>query len=149
VKTPAERGPIGAWAYTARTAAELTVEDVADRLRDRGHAVHPATIRGIEGGTKKPGRALLTGLSDLYGVHPPADEKPDVLDQDSIVAALDRQTALLERLVLALTPGTRGPTLETPALLREQQAAADEAGRQRQHEPTRPISDRLNATGEP
>jgi transcriptional regulator with XRE-family HTH domain len=100
VKTPEERGVIGAWAYAARRTAEMTVEDVADLLRARGHAVHPATLRGIEGGTKKPGRALLRGLSEIYEVDPPVDQQP--VESPDLVAALDRQTVVFERLAAAL-----------------------------------------------
>jgi transcriptional regulator with XRE-family HTH domain len=100
MKTPAERGPIGAWAYTARTAVELTVEEVADQLRARGHAVHPATLRGIEGGTKKPGRALLAGLSEIYGVHPPRPEP--VEGSPELVAVMERAAQALERQAFAV-----------------------------------------------
>src|SRR3989304_4193510 len=62
VKTPAERGIIGAWAYDARLAAELTVSEAVLKLGEMGHRVHEATIRGIESGTKRPGRALLRKL---------------------------------------------------------------------------------------
>jgi transcriptional regulator with XRE-family HTH domain len=103
MKTPAERGPIGAWAYTARTAVELTVEEVADQLRARGHAVHPATLRGIEGGTKKPGRALLAGLSEIYGVHPPRREEPAPLEGvPELVAMTERAAQALERQAFAV-----------------------------------------------
>lgn len=100
VKSPQERGTIGAWAYAARQVAELTVEDVVERLRDRGHAIHPATLRGIEGGTKKPGRALLRGLADIYGVPPPVEER--MVESVDLASALDRQTRVIERLAVAI-----------------------------------------------
>jgi transcriptional regulator with XRE-family HTH domain len=120
MKTPEERGPIGAWAYAARRTAEMTVEDVAELLRARGHAVHPATLRGIEGGTKKPGRALLRGLSEIYEVDPPVDQRP--ADSPDLVAALDRQTVVFERLAAALEQFVsqgQGPQQPPPEVLRE------------------------------
>ena len=110
MKTPEERGPIGAWAYTARSDQGLSVEEVADRLHERGVAVSPATLRGIEGGSKKPGRALLGALAELYGVHPPRVNGQAVDDMTALVGAIERQTAAIERLLSALSPAS-GPTL--------------------------------------
>jgi hypothetical protein len=107
--------------------------------------VHPATLRGIEGGTKKPGRGLLRGLSEIYGVHPPVNNEPITADQ-AVIDAIDRQTAMLERVLAALT---RAPTLETPERLREQQAAAAAAERLRERAPTPLAPDHVNATEEP
>ena len=110
MKTPEERGPIGAWAYTARVDAGMSVEEVAEQLRGRGVAVHPASLRGVEGGSKKPGRALLSALAELYGVHPPRVNGQAVDDMSALVSALERQTAAIERLLSALSPAS-APTL--------------------------------------
>lgn len=103
MKTPAERGAIGAWAYAARQHSELSVEEVTERLRLRGVSVHPATLRGIEGGTKKPGRALLTGLSDIYGMAPPVERQvTEFSDLGDLVRATERQADAIERLTAVL-----------------------------------------------
>jgi transcriptional regulator with XRE-family HTH domain len=132
----AERGAIGAWAYSARGDAGLSVEEVASRLHERGVAVSPATLRGIEGGSKKPGRALLNALSELYGVHPPK-MNGTVLDGDlaSLVEATARQATaservaeLLEEILGALT--SMGPPQVPPEVQREvAEAEADLAAR--------------------
>jgi hypothetical protein len=67
VKTAAERGQIGAWAYEARAEADLSVPEVIRQLKARGQAVTEPTLRGIEGGSKKPGRRLLRELASIYG----------------------------------------------------------------------------------
>lgn len=71
MKSPAERGPVGAWAEEARDAADLSVPQVIASLAAKGHGVTDATIRGIEGGSKKPGRKLLRLLGEVYGSRPP------------------------------------------------------------------------------
>ena len=119
VKTLEERGPIGAWAYTARVDAGLSAEEVAARLRDRGVQVHHATVRGIESGHKKPGRPLLSALAELYGVHPPRVNGQAVDDMTALVGAIERQTAAIERLLSALSPAS------TPTLSPEERAELD------------------------
>ena len=98
MKTPEERGPVGAWAYTARTDADVSVEQVVSRLELRGISVSAATLRGIEGGSKKPGRMLLRALSEVYGQHPPSLNGARVAgDYAELVAAQDRTTKAIER----------------------------------------------------
>jgi transcriptional regulator with XRE-family HTH domain len=101
VKTLAERGPIGAWAYEARADADLSVEQVAERLTRAGQPVTPSTLRGIEGGSKKPGQRLLRALARTYGKAAPGEPEPAQSSGD-IIAAIDRQTAILEQLVSAI-----------------------------------------------
>ena len=108
MKTPAERGPIGAWAYEARADADLSVEQVADQLARMGNPIKPASIRGVESGTKKPSRRLLRALSELYGKPVPGEVDMAQAGRDAmpglatLVEVLERQaaalTALAERL---------------------------------------------------
>lgn len=89
VKTAAERGPIGAWAYESRDAADLSPEEVAERLTRMGQPVLAATIRGIEGGSKKPSRRLLKGLATIYGSVPPGEPVPEPVDLGHLVRAIN------------------------------------------------------------
>lgn len=92
MKQPSERGVTGAWAYQARQEAALSVEQVADELARRGQAVTPATIRGIESGSKKPGARLLRVLAQVLDSTPPG---ADPAGEPSLAAAL---SALAEEL---------------------------------------------------
>lgn len=104
MKRPEERGAIGAWAYRARTEADLSPEQVVEQLRERGYAVTAPTIRGIEGGSKRPGGRLLRLLADIYGSQPPGIV-PEPTPEADLVAALAEQTraimALVEEMRLA------------------------------------------------
>lgn len=108
MKTPSQRGVTGAWAYQARQEAGLSVEQVAEAMAAKGHAVSPATIRGIESGSKKPGARMLRVLSSVLEAQPPEEPAP----------ASDDAQQLQERLVLAA---------ERSALAAERQADATEA----------------------
>lgn len=96
---------MGAWAYEARADADLSVEEVVERLTRAGQPVTAATIRGIEGGSKKPSRRLLRALAAVYGRPVPGESTvgADKVDTTSVPAALIRaledQTAAINRLV--------------------------------------------------
>lgn len=99
MKTPAERGPIGAWAYQARDDAGLSVPQVVELLAAKGSAVTESTIRGIEGGSKKPGRRTLRELAAIYGSVPPGEvDEPT----DDLVSAINRQALAIEALASAI-----------------------------------------------
>jgi len=106
IKTDEERGPVGAWAYHARDDADLSDEQVVEALARKGHRVTSATIRGIEGGTKKGSRKLLRLMGEVYGSRPPGE--PVVVngagstDLAAVVAILERQVAAAERQAAAL-----------------------------------------------
>lgn len=106
VKSSAERGPIGAWATEARQDADLSVPAVVERLARSGVRVSEATIRGIEGGSKKPGRRLLRELAAVYRARPPGDEGESSDRGGSaapdLVAALEAQTAAITKLAGAI-----------------------------------------------
>lgn len=98
VKTPSERGPVGAWAYEARTDLALSVEQVAERIAERGQAVRPATIRGIESGTKKPSARLLRLMGQVLESSPPGRTEEPPPDAD-VARAIRDQTAVMQALV--------------------------------------------------
>lgn len=106
VKTPEQRGPVGAWAYDARDAAALSPEQVMERLALAGIEVRASTIRGIEAGSKKPGRSLLKALAGVYGSRPPAPQ-PEAEEGDLAAAIRDQAEAigrLADRLDAFLSP---------------------------------------------
>jgi transcriptional regulator with XRE-family HTH domain len=117
VKTPEQRGPIGAWAYEARDAAGISPEQVVERLGLAGIEVRPSTIRGIESGNKQPGRQLLRALAGVYGSKPPAttgDPEPsaDLFSAiTALVAALDADRE--ERLALTRAIAALAQSLAT------------------------------------
>ena len=124
VKTAAERGRIGAWAYEARADADMSVEQVVARLERSGNGVSAATIRGIEGGSKKPSRRLLRALATIYERRSPDDmaQAGDMGDTpvpglaayleriDALVATVDRLIAQHEadRAIIASLIGLPG-----------------------------------------
>lgn len=126
VKTPEQRGPIGAWAYEARLAVSLSPEQVVERLGLAGIQVRPSTIRGIESGNKQPGRQLLRALTGVYGSKPPvttADPEPpaDLLSAiTALVAALDadREERLALTRAIAALAQSLATTPEVGELLR-------------------------------
>jgi transcriptional regulator with XRE-family HTH domain len=99
MKSPAERGPIGAWAQEARDDAGLSVSEVVARLAARGHATTDSTIRGIEGGSKRPGRRLLRLLGEIYGRSIPGEALPPAEPTAALIAALQAQTDAITALV--------------------------------------------------
>lgn len=106
VKTPAERGRTGAWAYDARADADLSVEEVAERLARAGQPVRPSTIRGIESGSKQPSRRLLKAMAQVYGKpvpgEPVASPGSDGTVQPGLAALIEemrKQNRLLSKLV--------------------------------------------------
>lgn len=103
MKSAAERGSIGAWAYEARADADLSVEEVAERLARAGQPVRPATIRGIEGGSKQPSMRLLRAMAKVYGTTPPNERAGSVTsggtDPASYLARVDALVGLVQQLV--------------------------------------------------
>lgn len=102
-----EKLPTAAWATLARGEAGMSVEEVVDALAERGHVVTAATLRGIEGGSKRGGARLVRLLAEVYGKPTPAHAAltPPATDMSALVAAITAQTAAIERLVLALGVG--------------------------------------------
>lgn len=108
VKTPEERGPLGAWAYETRDQLGLSVEQVVYALPKRPN---PATLRKAESNSSDMSRPLWRALVAYYqrmarerGV--PIDPPPLFGDERAptgdLAAALARQTAAIEALVAEL-----------------------------------------------
>lgn len=106
MKTPAERGTIGAWAYQGRDDAGLSVPQVVERLRSVGSGVTESTIRGIEGGSKTPGRRTLRELATIYGSIPPGESAEE--PRDNLAAAISRQADAIEALAQAIAKDRAG-----------------------------------------
>jgi transcriptional regulator with XRE-family HTH domain len=104
VKTPEERGVIGEWARRCRTERNLSPDEVAHQLLLRGHKVTVYTLRAIESGAKKPGRALLDALAAFYQTRPPNEEAvaipTDTLDR--IAIAMEEQARQAKEQAFAL-----------------------------------------------
>jgi transcriptional regulator with XRE-family HTH domain len=130
MKTPAERGTIGAWAYQARDDAGLSVPQVLEQLTARGAAVTDSTIRGIEGGSKKPGRRLLRELAATYGSVPPGapDEPPAALaDLVSAIGELVEEIRQERAARVKWERGLAGALQELVELVRPRAPSADPA----------------------
>lgn len=155
VKAPSERGTIGAWAYEARAEADLSVEEVVERLARSGNGVSAATIRGVEGGSKKPSRKLLRAMADVYGRPIPGDPAPvEVADGaylariDALVEQLTEDRAVIRSLIALLrgTPQGPGPEPLIELATREVEAVDEAAGKPRPQTTSRP---RRSARGRP
>jgi transcriptional regulator with XRE-family HTH domain len=155
MKTPGQRGAFGSWLTRARTQRFGTqAEALREYERLAGLRITPSQYAQWESGSRTPraDNPKVARLYDFYGSRP-EDEQEEAAEplgnSAAIVAALDRQTAMLERVLMALTARQPGQPLETPERLREQQAAADEVERRRQRESTPPLADHLGAKEEP
>jgi len=95
VKSPAERGVIGAWATDARAEADLSVPEVVAALAARGYRVTEPTIRGVEGGSKRPSRRLIRMLAEVYDKPAPGEPEVPIGDLGRIRDALETIVALL------------------------------------------------------
>lgn len=106
MKTPEERGPFATWALEAADALDLTPEQIAAELGYDG-----ASIRKMEAGPKvsRPMRlkvtALLQRVAKARGMRlppPPGEVEPvaqSTGDNAALIAALERQAAVMEALV--------------------------------------------------
>jgi transcriptional regulator with XRE-family HTH domain len=131
VKTPAERGPIGAWAYEARADADLSVEQVAERLTRAGQPVTASTLRGIEGGSKKPSGRLLRAMAKVYDKPVPGEEVNPAADLCALVARLDTQSAVILELIQELRLARVERDKAQEMMMRALGAALDQQGTQR------------------
>jgi hypothetical protein len=124
VKTPDERGPLGAWAYETRVRLELSVEAVAAAIPQ---PVNPATIRKAEGESRNMSRPLWRQLTAHYariareqGVtisQPPTyGDVPAPADQAALIAQISALVEELRLTRLEQTEWNRGVT-EALALL--------------------------------
>jgi hypothetical protein len=104
VKSDAERGPIGAWAYRERRRKGWTVEEAVLQLEAKtGARLKAVSLRGIEAGPKPPSSEVRHALEEIYGSRAP-DPQPITTLAD-LVVALAAQTAALNALVEELRAG--------------------------------------------
>jgi hypothetical protein len=99
MKSPEERGPVGAWMVDERGRLNLSVEEVRARLRTIGEPVSEPYLRGIEAG-RRPSQRIIAALSKVFGSSPPAARPAATLD--TLVSALAAQTEALNALVARL-----------------------------------------------
>jgi hypothetical protein len=98
VKTPEERGPVGAWAYDERDRRDWSVEEAVDQLRSSGVQISASYLRAIESGNKPASSRVRRGLEALYGSAPVIHvAAPN--DMQELVTALHAQTDAINRVV--------------------------------------------------
>lgn len=101
MKNDTERGPLGAWARKERLALGLSVEQVVERLADRGAVVDPAYLRAIESGSKRPRQDsdIVAALGGVYRSTVPGEGAPTqpATDMGSLVSALTGLVAQMRR----------------------------------------------------
>jgi transcriptional regulator with XRE-family HTH domain len=108
MKTPGQRGAFGSWLTRARTQRFGTqAEALREYERLAGLRITPSQYAQWESGSRVPrtDNPKVARLYDFYGSRP-EDEQQETAqplgDQAVIVAALDRQTVVFERLAAAL-----------------------------------------------
>jgi hypothetical protein len=105
--------------WLVKQRGKRTQDAVIEDMAARGVKVKRAWLSRIENGAPFSDE-LLAAFEDYYGSVPPAYEPEPAaqpVDQSAIVAAIDRQTAMLERVLIAL--GGRGLDPENQAAARE------------------------------
>jgi len=98
-KTPGERGRIGTWLREQRLERGWRTADVARAQLERlgGIRLAESVYAEYESGRRIPSEEMLGRLASFYGSRP--DEGRDPGD---VAAAIDRQTAMLERIAVGL-----------------------------------------------
>jgi hypothetical protein len=98
MKTDAERGPIGTWAFRERKKRKWKDEQAVHELMLRtGVELKATTLRGIEAGPKPPSEDVIRALEKLYGTKAP--EPRAAVGLADLVAALYAQTDAIKLLV--------------------------------------------------
>jgi hypothetical protein len=103
-KTDQQRGPIAAWMRRERLARGWTDADMVRELTKRGVHILPASYRGMEAGPRPPSAPVRQGLEAVFGSSAPDTEKEaaESVELDSLVLAIQQQTAAITRLAVAL-----------------------------------------------
>lgn len=109
MKKPSERTEIGAWLVEQRRrlGAErgkpFRQQDVVEGLAEMGWPIDASYYRGIEGGSKKPGRELVERLAEFFGTRPPAETTgQSSAELGELVTAIRDQTSAINGLVAEL-----------------------------------------------
>lgn len=133
VKTPEERGPLGAWAYDSRDRLDISPEQVVELLGK----YDTSTIRKAEGNSEAMSRPLWRALTQLYARL--ASERSVTLDamptfgevdqatgdQSDLITALNRQSLAIESLVTLLIPLLGDKATDVVGRLDELEAVVD------------------------
>lgn len=110
--------------WLVRQRGKRTQDAVVADMAARGVQIKRAWLSRIENGAPFSDE-LLTAFEDYYGSVPPPFEEPRtepvVADYAEVVAAIDRQTKMLERVLMALV----GPEPDPPIVARAEAATAD------------------------
>lgn len=103
VKSPEERGVVGAWAYQERDSRDWSVETAVEQLAREGVSISTSYLRSIESNSKTASARVLRGLKKLYGSSP-ADTKKEAAEPQlsDLIAALQAQTDALNALAARL-----------------------------------------------
>lgn len=88
------KAPLAAWIVEQRKAREWKSEELAARL-----GVSDSTVRSWESG-RAVSADNLAQMERLFGLAAPDGDR--YVGQDALVAAIDRQTAAIDRLVQAI-----------------------------------------------
>jgi len=96
-RTPAQRGTVGQWLLESRLARGYRTQERARSEIERltGWKIPVSVYSEWESGSRVPSEDNQARLTEFFGALPAA---PAAGDQASIVAAIDRQTAVMERL---------------------------------------------------
>lgn len=101
MKSDAERGPIGTWAFRERKRKAWTVETAVRELEAlTAIALRPVTLRGVEAGPKPPSDEVTRGLERLYGSKAPEPRPP--ITMADLVTALHANTDAMREVVSLL-----------------------------------------------
>lgn len=108
MKSPEQRGPVGAWAYEERDRRDWSVERTVEELARQGVSISTSYLRSIESNSKPASGRVLRALKKLYESAPPEAGQPNGgPDIGELVTAIREQTAAIDRLVTSL--GDRPP----------------------------------------
>lgn len=108
---------MAAWIVRERRRLKLKPRDIVDRLAAQGLVVTEATVKVWEAnGDRRPAPENIEGLERIFESQAPGAEQSAPTDYAAVVAAIDRQTAMLERVLIAL--GGRGLDPENQAAAR-------------------------------
>lgn len=98
--------PVSLWLIAERKRRRWKAEEVARRLRDAGVQAEDGTYRVWEAG-RKPSDAAIRAMETLFDSIAPKDTPP-AADVATLVARLDRQAEVIDRLAAAVEVLAKG-----------------------------------------
>ena len=93
--------PVSIWLIDQRKAHGWKAEEVARRLRDAGVAAEDGTYRVWEAG-RKPKDDAIRAMETLFGSVAPKDPDAGSGEMAALIARLDRQAEVIDRLAAAV-----------------------------------------------